>query len=66
MTVAEEHRGRGIGYTLVEKSLQKLKEEGINKCHLFVFTDNIPGNAFWRSTGWTKREDIFIYSKNII
>lgn len=63
VTVAEKYRGRGIGRMLVEKSLQRLKEEGINKCHLFVFRDNIVGNAFWRAQGWTKREDIFAYSK---
>ena len=30
VTVAEECRGRGIGRILVEKSMLKLKEEGIN------------------------------------
>ena len=64
VTVAPKYRGGGIGRDLVEKSLQRLKVEGINKCHLFVFADNEPGNAFWRSTGWTKRDDIFVYSKN--
>jgi ribosomal protein S18 acetylase RimI-like enzyme len=64
VTVAEEYWGRGIGRMLVEKSLLRLKQEGINKCHLFVFTDNETGNAFWGSTGWTRRQDIFVYSKN--
>lgn len=65
VTVAEKYRGRGIGQMLVDKSLQKLKEEGINKCHLFVFSDNQIGNAFWSLTGWAKRQDIFVYSKSI-
>jgi len=65
VTVAEEYRGRGIGRRLVETSLEKLKEEGIDKCHLFVFVDNSVGNAFWASMGWDKREDIFVYSKTI-
>lgn len=65
VTVAEEARGRGIGSELVEKSLLRLKEKGIDKCHLFVFKDNETGNAFWRSTGWEKRDDIFVYSKSI-
>lgn len=64
VTVAEECRGRGIGRLLVEKSLQKLKESGIYKCHLFVFRDNEIGNAFWSSTDWIKREDIFVYSRD--
>ncbi|HOJ12798.1 MAG TPA: GNAT family N-acetyltransferase [Clostridiales bacterium] len=65
VTVAEKYRGRGIGLMLVDKSLQALKEEGISKCHLFVFSDNVVGNAFWNAKGWTKREDIFVYSKSI-
>ena len=65
VTVAEGYRGRGIGQMLVEKCLQKLKEEGIDKCHLFVFRDNEIGNTFWSAKGWTKREDIFVYSKSI-
>lgn len=64
VTVAEEFRGRGLGQTLVEKSLLKLREEGIDKCHLFVFADNEIGNAFWRSTGWIKRNEIIVYSRN--
>ena len=65
VTVAKEYRGKGIGKGLVEKSLERLKAEGIHKCHLFVFADNVTGNAFWASTGWSKREDIFVYSKSI-
>ena len=65
VTVLEEFRGRGIGMELVKKSLDKLQQEGINKCHLFVFGDNEVGNSFWKSTGWTERKDIFVYSKNI-
>lgn len=65
VTVAEGYRGRGIGRRLVEPVLERLKSEGIEKCHLFVFADNIPGNGFWSSIGWQKREDIFVYSKNI-
>lgn len=65
VTVVEEYRSKGIGQMLVEKSMQKLKEQGIHKCHLFVFADNESGNAFWNAIGWTKRKDIFVYSKNI-
>lgn len=64
VTVDMEYRGRGIGRTLVEKSLEQLKAQGIDKCHLFVFADNTIGNAFWTSSGWTKRGDIFVYSKS--
>lgn len=64
VAVALEYRGRGIGRELVGESLQRLKEAEIDKCHLFVFADNELGNTFWSSIGWTKRDDIFVYSKN--
>lgn len=64
VTVAEEYRGRGIGRKLVEKSLEGLKFQGINKCHLFVFADNNIGNDFWTSLGWNRRKEIFVYSKS--
>lgn len=64
VTVAEAFRGRGIGKLLVEKSLSGLNQEGIQKCHLFVFSDNEIGNNFWKATGWTRRDDIFVYSIN--
>jgi len=62
--VAPEFRGRGIGRMLVEESLRRLRIAGIGKCHIFVFADNETGNAFWKSIGWEKRNDIFVYSKN--
>lgn len=65
VAVAPSFRGRGIGRSLVEESLQRLKDAGIDKCHLFVFAENALGNAFWNSTGWVKRKDLFIYSRNI-
>lgn len=63
--VDEAYRGHGIGRALVSGSLEKLKAIGIAKCHLFVFADNEPGNAFWNRTGWIKRQDILVYSKNL-
>jgi ribosomal protein S18 acetylase RimI-like enzyme len=63
VTVADEYRRKGIGKTLVEKSLSGLKEAGIDKCHLFVIADNAAGNDFWASIGWVRREDILVYSK---
>jgi predicted acetyltransferase len=65
VTVAPCCRGKGTGSSLVQKSLENLKEQGIDKCHLFVFADNEPGRSFWETTGWTRRDDILVYSKNI-
>ena len=46
IAVAEEYRGRGIGRLLVKRCLQRLMEEGIDKCNLNVFRNNAIGNAF--------------------
>lgn len=65
VAVDVNYRGKGIGKSLVDKSLQRLKDEGVAKCHLFVFADNEIGNSFWNSTGWQKRDDVYVYSKFI-
>lgn len=62
--VLPEYRGQNIGRILVEKALEELKHQGIDKCHLFVFCDNILGNNFWNRLGWKKRSDLLIYSKS--
>ena len=64
LVVTPEYRMKGIAKKLVFKSLQKFREEGIEKCHLFVFRDNELGKWFWTKVGWMKREDIEIFSKD--
>jgi ribosomal protein S18 acetylase RimI-like enzyme len=61
--VAKPHRNKGLGRRLVTKSLERLKEEGIDKCHLFVFAWNELGRNFWLNSGWTLREDLVVMSK---
>ena len=38
-----------------------LKELGINKVALIAFRSNEVGNKFWRSVGWTFRDDLNYY-----
>jgi len=64
LAVEEENRRTGIGMKLVQKSLSELKKMGIEKCHIFVFDQNIVGKEFWKRIGWSDRADILIYSKN--
>ncbi|WP_418346436.1 GNAT family N-acetyltransferase [Streptococcus pantholopis] len=49
--------------SLVNHSLEALKEEGIHKAALQVFTENQTANAFWDSVGFTKRKDIIYRNK---
>ncbi|MNP48484.1 Acetyltransferase YpeA [compost metagenome] len=64
VAVSKEHRGKSIGKNLVEKSLNKLKSEGIMKYHIMVISDNEIGNQFWNIRAWIKREGILLYSSN--
>ena len=65
LAVDDDYRRRGIGRRLVKKCLAALEEEGIQKCHLFIFHENEGGIAFWQSEGWTLRRDIMVVSKHL-
>lgn len=63
LAVKPSCRYQGIGTGLVERSLVALKEIGIRKCHIFVFTDNQGALAFWGKAGWETRSDLKIMSR---
>jgi predicted acetyltransferase/predicted GNAT family N-acyltransferase len=65
VAVAEGHRGLGLGSQLMVKSLQMLSQARIHRCHLFVFRDNTAGQAFWQAMGWRRRDDLFIYTRDL-
>ena len=65
LAVRTDWRGSGIGRGLVDRCLQALEEAGIQKCHLFIYTDNKNGMAFWQSVGWTARAELRVVSKMI-
>ena len=58
MCVSPLYRRRGIGHKLVQRALEALKAEGINKVLLVAFKENVPGNAFWEAEGFSLREDL--------
>lgn len=66
LAVHPDHREQGLGKTLVERCLTMLESSGIQKCHLFVYRDNLEGMAFWEHTGWIERIDLTIMSKDIL
>lgn len=62
MAVAPEYRRRRIGHALAEKAIKKIREQGIDKTHIFCYQNNETGQSFWRDFGFEKREDVFVYS----
>lgn len=63
LAVAESHRGRGLGKGLVEACLARLRQLGIQKCNIFLYADNIAGEAFWKHNGWLDRFDLRVMQK---
>jgi ribosomal protein S18 acetylase RimI-like enzyme len=63
LAVEPNARRGGVGTALVGRCLRELKAFGISKCHLFVFTDNDPALAFWRSLDWIYRDELFLMSQ---
>lgn len=66
LAVSPECRGRGTGGELVMAALDALRAQGIVKCHIMVLENNAIGQAFWSRQGWLKRDDLFIYSCDLI
>jgi len=65
LAVSPNYRRQGIGKLLADTCLKKLKNEGILKCHIMLFNNNHEGLKFWKSAGWTFRNDIGIVSRFI-
>lgn len=63
--VHPDYRHQGIGRTLSERCLCALKEAKIERCHLFVYNDNVEGIQFWMRTGWRLRSELSIATKDI-
>lgn len=62
MAVMPQYRRKGIAKAMAAKAIERLAEEGIVKTHIFTYCDNNCGQSFWRSLGFEKREDIFVFS----
>lgn len=63
--VEEASRCAGIGSALVEHALQALRAVGIQKTHIFVYSDNEAAFRFWESSGWLRRSDIQVMTKTL-
>mgnify|MGYP002672325415 FL=1 len=64
--VSPEHRGKGVGTTLVNAALEALGRLGITKTALVVFWKNEVGNAFWEKQGFTVRNDLVYRNRALV
>ncbi|MGN1050907.1 MAG: GNAT family N-acetyltransferase [Acutalibacteraceae bacterium] len=62
MAVLPEYRRKGVGSALAKEADKKFKEQGIMKTHIFCYKDNSKGQNFWKNIGFTKRDDIDVFS----
>lgn len=62
VSVAQEHRGRGIGTALTERCLGALAALGISKVHLDVLETNESAKRFWANRDRQLRRDIARFS----
>ena len=63
--VKKNFRKHGIANSMVTYLIKKLMKFNINKISLVAFKKNNVGNKFWKTIGFTLRNDINVYEKII-
>jgi ribosomal protein S18 acetylase RimI-like enzyme len=63
LAVAPAHRKRGVGRLLVDRCIERLRAEGIQKCNIFLFATNEDGQQFWNAVGYRERSDLKILQR---
>jgi len=63
--VQRERRKRGVARALVAHCLAGLESREIGKCNLFLLASNTEGERFWLHEGWTWRENLKVFQKNV-
>jgi ribosomal protein S18 acetylase RimI-like enzyme len=65
LAVKKDIQKQGVGRKLVETCLNALREQGLQKCHIFVIKSNAEGRRFWANIGWQERHDIEVMSVDL-
>ncbi len=60
-----EKRGQGIGTALLDSVKKAFAIQGVTRMSLHVYNTNKSGNAFWKTSGFTLRDDIYYYCRDI-
>lgn len=62
MAVSPQYRRLGIGKKMAQVALDKIQADGIEKTHIFCYQNNETGQSFWKTLGFSKRDDVYVYS----
>ena len=62
LVVSAGHRRQSLGRKLLRHAIAGLRAQGIDKCHLLVFTANTEGLAFWRRVAAVERKELALFS----
>jgi len=65
LAVRSSHKRQGIGRHLAQACLDRLREQGIEKCHIFVYRENHSARQFWESIGWVERVELVLMTKTL-
>ena len=65
LAVDESLQEKGTGAALMNAAENALRKAGIEKAHLFIYSDNT-AIRFYEKTGWHRRHDIEVMSKVLI
>jgi ribosomal protein S18 acetylase RimI-like enzyme len=65
LAVDRPYRRKGVGRALVEACLSSLARLGIQKCNIFLYSNNLEASAFWTHSGWLSRNDLDVMQKVI-
>jgi len=65
LAVHPAYRGMGIGTMLIDRCLSGLAATGIQRCNIFIFTENEEGKAFWEKAGWSRYNGLELMYRNV-
>ena len=63
--VHKDFRLQGIGKSMVAYALEGFKRESITSIALIAFSENLIGNAFWKTQGWDLRTNANRYELSL-
>jgi ribosomal protein S18 acetylase RimI-like enzyme len=66
LAVAGSHRRQGIARAMLQRSLARMKSEGIRRASVFVVTTNQQGQQFWQRLGWRERTDLTVLAHDLL